>query len=179
MSVHALLRVATRAAHDRVDAIFSGFELGDAADYRLFLTAQAGAFLHVEAALDAAGVATLFLDWPQRRRSDLLLTDLSALSLPVPLADATMSFDSPAEVAGGAYVLEGSRFGGAMLARSVAPGLPRAFLDAPQLSGQWRDFLSVLEHLLPSPLQRRDAVAGASRVFDHFALAAGEATRDR
>ncbi len=179
MSVHALFRVATRAAHDRVDATFSDLDLGDAADYRLFLTAQAKAFLPVEAALDAAGVAALFPDWPRRRRSHLLRADLEALSLAVPAGESTLSFATPAEVVGGAYVLEGSRLGGAVLARSVAPGLPRAFLDAPQASGQWRDFLTALEQLLTSPLQQSDAVAGASRVFDHFALAAGEATKDR
>ena len=143
-----------------------------------FLTAQAKAFLPVEAALDAAGAAASSPTGRDAAAPPAPAPTLKRSALPSPQARQN-AIRNAAEVAGGAYVLEGSRLGGAMLARSVAPGLPRAFLDAPQASGEWRDFLSALEQLLTSPLQRRDAVTGASRVFDHFALAAGEATKER
>ena len=173
-----MLRVATRAAHDRVDALFSDLDLGDPADYRCFLTAQAAAFLPVEAALDAAGAAASFPDWPQRRRSDLLRADLKALGLAIPAA-RSVSFGSAPAVAGGAYVLEGSRLGGAVLACSVAPGLPCSFLTAPQSAGQWTKFLAALEQLLASCVHRQEAVAGAGCVFDLFADAARKAMKDR
>ncbi len=167
-----MLRVATRAAHDRVDALFSGFDLARPADYRRFLLAQAAAFLPVERALDGAGVADLFPDWPARRRSPALVADCDALGLAAPAPLAAPGFDSPAEIVGAAYVLEGSRLGGAMLARSVGAGLPHAFLAASPVGGQWRAFLGQLEQLLTSDVQRSQAVKGATQVFDVFEQAA-------
>lgn len=167
-----MLRVATRAAHDRVDALFSALDLADPADYRRFLAAQAAAFLPLEAALDAAGVADLFPDWAARRRSALLLADLDVTGIMVPAPEAMPQFSTSAGVAGAAYVLEGSRLGGAVLARSVAPGLPHSFLAAPQQAGHWRSFLGRLELVLPSHVQRAEAVMGADQVFDIFARAA-------
>ena len=171
-----MLRVATRAAHDRVDALFSGLDLADPLDYRRFLTAQAAAFLPVEAALDASGVGELFPDWHERRRSDLLRADLDALGLDLPPLLAEPTFASPAAVAGGAYVLEGSRLGGAVLARSVPDGLAHRFLASPLPNGQWRSFLTRLEQLLGSHVQRVQAVEGAGQIFDLFARAAARAS---
>ena len=166
-----MLRVATRAAHDRVDALFSDLDLADPIDYRRFLIAQAAAFLPVERALDASGAADLFSDWGERRRADLLRADMDALGLAIPTPIAEPHFVSPAEVAGAAYVLEGSRLGGAMLARSVPAAFPHAFLKSPG-NGQWRGFLVQLELLLASHVQRQQAVEGANQVFEHFARAA-------
>jgi heme oxygenase (biliverdin-IX-beta and delta-forming) len=167
-----MLRVATRAAHDRVDALFSGLDLADPADYRRFLTAQAAAYLPVEEALEARGAGALFPDWQDRRRADRLRADIKTLGLPIPAPIAEPVFETPAEVAGAAYVLEGSRLGGAMLARSVPAGLPHSFLVSPQRGSHWRDFLVQLERLLESPAQREAAVRGAAQTFDHFARAA-------
>ncbi len=167
-----MLRVATRAAHDRVDALFSSLDLADPADYRRFLAAQAAAFLPVEAALDEGGAQSLFDDWPTRRRADQLRADLDALGLAHPAPIDSPTFDTPAEMAGAAYVLEGSRLGGAVLARSLPPESPRSFLAASGRPGQWRDFLVRLEQLLGSHVQREEAVKGAGQVFDQFARAA-------
>jgi heme oxygenase len=167
-----MLRAATRAAHDRVDALFGDLNLGRAADYRHFLTAQAAAFLPVEAALDAQGVAASFPGWGERRRADLLRADLDALGLAVPPPLPAPSLPSRAAVAGAAYVLEGSRLGGAMLARRVPAGVPRLFLGAAAPPGHWGAFLEQLEQVLQSDVERREAVAGAGRVFDLFARAA-------
>lgn len=166
-----MLRVATRAAHDRVDAIFSTLDLADPADYRCFLSAQAAAFLPLERALDVAGADALFPDWSTRRRADALRADLEALGIAAPRDLPSIDFATPGEVAGGAYVLEGSRLGGALLARQVGPNLPTTFLASPQLSGQWRIFLSALEQALVSPVHHRQAIDGAVRSFDFFARA--------
>ena len=172
MSAHALLRAATRAAHDRVDALFGDLDLSRAADYRHFLTAQAAAFLPVEAALDRSGAAALFPCWDQSRRSLLLRADLETLGIAVPPPVAEPILPSVAAIAGAAYVLEGSRLGGAVLARRVSGNEPCRFLSAIQPSGQWRVFLARLEQLLGSDVDRREAVTSAEQVFGSFALAA-------
>lgn len=174
-----MLRVATRAAHDRVDALFSDLDLADPADYRRFLTAQAAAFLPVEEALDASGAAALFPDWPSRRRADHLRADLEALALPLPAPIAAPIFATPAEVAGAVYVLEGSRLGGAMLAKSVPAGLAHAFLAERHGGSHWREFLARLEQHLESHVQRQAAVKGAGQVFDYFARAAHRSMEKR
>ena len=51
MSAHAALRAATADAHERVDGLFSRFDISDPIGYRRFLTAQAVAYLPGEAAL--------------------------------------------------------------------------------------------------------------------------------
>jgi heme oxygenase len=155
-----------------VDALFSDFDLSRSDDYRRFLTAQAAAFLPVEQALDAAGAAALFPDGPARRRATLLHDDLDELGLPLPAPVAAPSFATSGSIAGGAYVLEGSRLGGAMLARGVAADLPRRFLSAPQPPGHWRSFLARLEQVLATHVERERAVTGAEQVFELFARAA-------
>jgi heme oxygenase len=155
-----------------VDASFSDFDLSRADDYRRFLAAQAAAFLPVEEALDAAGATDLFPDWTDRRRSALLRDDLDALGMTPTAPFPSPSFATNGAIAGGAYVLEGSRLGGAMLARAVAADLPRAFLSAPQPAGHWRTFLARLEQVLATHVERERAVTGAGQVFDLFARAA-------
>ena len=172
MSAHSILRAATRAAHDRVDALFGDLDLTRPADYREFLTAQAAAFLPAEAALDAAGAARLFPGWGQTHRSHLLRADLEALGLAVPAPIAAPEMASVAAVAGAAYVLEGSRLGGAILARRVPANGSCRFLSATHPPGQWKVFLSRLELLLQTDVERRNAVTSAERMFGVFALAA-------
>lgn len=170
MTAHALLRAATRAAHDQVDAAFSKWNLADRADYADFLSAQARAYLPVEQAVAAAPKGALG-DWSKRARGPLLIADLAELGIQAPAGEA-VAFATPAEALGGAYVLEGSRLGGAMLRKSVAPGLPTRFLSPPSIAGRWRDFLQMLEQELSSDVQRSHAVAGAQLVFDRFLRAA-------
>jgi heme oxygenase len=165
LTARALLRAATRAAHDQVDAAFSHWDLGDHADYTAFLSAQARAFLPVEQALADLG------DWSERARGPLLVADLADLGVTAP-ASEPFAFASPPAMIGGAYVLEGSRLGGAMLRKSVAPGLPTRFLTPSTVAGHWQKFLATLEQELASDVQRTQAVAGAQFVFDLFLRAA-------
>lgn len=163
-TARGMLRAATAPHHDRVDAIFSRADLADRDGYGRFLQAQAGAYLPVEAALTHAGAAALVPDWPARRRAPKLVADLAALGRDVPDDPADIAFDDAAAVLGGVYVLEGSRLGGAVLARGVPVEFPRTFL-ALDHSGGWRQLLDVLERELLSPEQRNAAVESASRVF--------------
>ncbi|MES2988772.1 MAG: biliverdin-producing heme oxygenase [Pseudomonadota bacterium] len=169
MSARAALRLATAPDHARVDAAFSQYDLSSREGYRRFLLRQAAAHLPVERALDG-GVA--IEDWPERRRADAIRADLADLGC-TDIAEAPFGgFSTPAEMLGGAYVLEGSRLGGQLLRKQVSDGLPTRFL-AKGSSEAWRALLTVLETKLTSPEEIAAAVKGARAVFACFEAAAG------
>lgn len=171
------LRRATAEAHAEVDGLFSQVDLASAAGYRAFLSAQARAHLPVEAALDAAGAERVFADWPQRRRAALLRADLEDLGGTITPGPAPLLTDA-AEIAGAAYVIEGSRLGGALLRRSVGDGLPTRFLSAPAEPGGWRALLLRLDEVLADDADLDRATDAARRVFALFA-AAGRTMTER
>ncbi|MFN3945689.1 MAG: biliverdin-producing heme oxygenase [Allosphingosinicella sp.] len=171
MKARAALKAATAEDHGRVDALFARLDLAGLDDYRTFLCAQAAAFLPIEVALDAAGAATVFDDWPGRRRADLLRADLDQLGAPPLPPIAAPPLGDPAEIAGAVYVLEGSRLGGAFLKRALPPTAPRRFLDAPQPPGSWRKLLEKLETLLYRSEQLDSAARSARRTFARFEAA--------
>lgn len=162
-----LLRAATAAHHDRVDAVFSRATLSDPLSYGRFLRAQAAAHLPTEAALTDAGVATVIPDWDERQRSALLREDLAELGLAVPPPSGALVLQGEGALLGALYVLEGSRLGGAMLVRSVAPDLPRRYLGA-QRQGSWRALQQLLDARLVTPADRNAAIATARTVFTLF-----------
>jgi heme oxygenase len=167
MSALSILRAATRSNHDAVDAAFSSFHLADADGYGRFLTAHARALPAVEAAL--AGVDGLP---PLRSRTLLLQADLDALGLAVP---DTLPLPTPSDQGsafGMAYVIEGSRLGGGLLARQVPAGLPHAYLSAVHLPGEWRAFGQALDGAAVDDDWVTSALTGAKRVFDLYAQAA-------
>lgn len=168
---HVLLRAATAAHHHRVDAAFASARLGVAAGYGAFLRAQAAAHLPVEAALAAGGVGAIVTDWSARRRGGLLRDDLAALGLDVPPAAGAIVLDTDAALLGALYVIEGSRLGGTLLKRSVAPGLPATFLGGGG-SGAWRSLLTLLDDRLTTDPDRAAAIRAAGAVFDLFAIGA-------
>jgi heme oxygenase len=170
VSAHAALRAATAADHERVDRLFSRFDLGSDADYRLFLTAQAAAHLPLERALEVAGAGELILDWADRRRSELLLADLEELGIEPPPSVPPPPVDGEPAILGAAYVLEGSRLGGAFLKRGLAPRAPRRFLAAPQEAGAWRKLLAKLEESLYEPTRVEEACETARQVFMRFEI---------
>lgn len=161
------LKAATAEAHERIDATYSAFDLSTLAGYAAFLTAQSAAFIPVEDALEQAGAEALVPGWTARRRASALRRDLAALGLAVPPVGSAPAFATEAAVLGGLYVLEGSRLGGAVLLRSVAPGLPKAFL-APENQSAWRAFTSMLDERLSSRGEIETATAAAISVFDAF-----------
>lgn len=165
------LKAATAEAHEHLDNRFSRFDLADPTQYGAFLSAQAGAFFPVEDALEAAGVADVIEDWPQRRRSDVLRSDLAALGLSDPAPVVSPALCSQADILGALYVLEGSRLGGAMLVRTVPDTLPKTFLT-PGNPAAWRAFVTVLDQRLSSQADLDAAAAAASAVFEAFATSA-------
>jgi len=157
------LRNATMASHDRVDDLFTHFSLADRASYIRFLKAHARALAPLEA-----------IARPAAPRLPLLAEDLAALgeSLPAPV-------DVPDEAGegfrwGALYALEGSRLGGAMLARRVAADLPRAYLSAVHEKGGWVAFQQQLDVQAEQGGKSwiDGAVQGAQAAFALFAAAA-------
>lgn len=173
---HRALRDGTQAAHEALDGLFARFDLTDRAGYAAFLAAHAAALMPVEAWLDAQGAESVTADWRERRRAGLLAADLAALGEPVPAAAPFAAAGDPASVAGVLYVIEGSRLGGRMLARGVAPGLPRAYLDPGLHSGErqpsWPGLLAALDRTIGDDVA--PAVTAARAVFARFELAGRE-----
>jgi heme oxygenase len=171
VSARAALRAATAEDHRRVDQLFSRLDLGSDAGYRLFLTAQAAAHLPVEIALEAAGAAEWLPDWPERRRSHLLIADLAELGVDPPAPIPPPALVDEASIMGALYVLEGSRLGGAFLKRSLAPQAPTRFLAAAQEAGAWRKLLAKLDESLYEPARVESACGTARQVFRRFETA--------
>jgi heme oxygenase len=169
----AALREGTAADHARLDLMFGGFRLDDPEDYRAFLTAHAMALRGIEQTLDAAGFADVLGDWPERRRGDAIAADLAALGAPVPSPLSVPALATPAAQWGAAYVVEGSRLGGALLARSVPDGLPKSYLGTAQPPGAWRKFLKSLDNALRFPQDIALAIESARAAFGLFERAGG------
>jgi heme oxygenase (biliverdin-IX-beta and delta-forming) len=170
------LREATAARHAAVDSLGGGFPVDRPAGYRRFLRAHARALPATEQALEAAGIAALLPDWPERARRHALLADLAALGEAPPPSLPFAPPAGPAAALGIAYVLEGSRFGNGMLLRQVradgsSKAPPVAYLSH---KAPWPVFLSQLEHRLSDPASWPQAVEGALAAFAvfHAALAA-------
>jgi heme oxygenase len=168
VTARAHLRAATAEAHERVDGLFTGYDLSDQARYGDFLVAQAAAFLPAEAAVSGGDIGTILPDWTARLRSALLLADLEELGRTAPPILSAPALTSPAALLGAAYVLEGSRLGGAYLRRAVPKELPVRFLAAPQPRGAWRDFLARLDRELAGDAALHGATQSALAIFRLF-----------
>jgi heme oxygenase len=122
----------------------------------------------IETALDTADFASVLPDWPERRRGASIASDLAALGEAVPPPLPVPKLATPAALWGAAYVVEGSRLGGAMLARSVPENLPKSYLGTPQPAGAWRNFLQSLDKALPLPQDIAAATESARAAFGIF-----------
>jgi heme oxygenase len=162
-----VLREATRPQHDIVDDVYSGFDLSDPHAYGRFLRAQSASISAIEAAL-AAPAQALLGDWPARARAHLLVADLADLGLAPAAPVQAPDFADNAAVLGAVYVLEGSRFGGAVLARRLAPGAPARFLTEGGEPNSWRSFIASLDQHLSSEEALETAVEAARAVFQCF-----------
>lgn len=161
--VRRALREATSDNHHRVDTLFSGYRLDSESDYGAFLTAHARALGALEA------VAR-----PASPRLSLLAADLAAMDMAMPAPLSLADTDRDGYRWGLLYALEGSRLGGAMLARQVAPGLPRAYLSAVHGKGGWVEFQHALDQAGADGGEGwlDDAVQGAQAAFALFGAAA-------
>ncbi|MGJ3626019.1 biliverdin-producing heme oxygenase [Sphingomonas sp. MMS24-JH45] len=168
LSASALLREATRPAHDGVDAAYGRFDLGVREDYAAFLTAHARALPAAEARMAMLPFAATLppravAGGGPRRAGRRAARSAGA-------ADGRRG-----RGVGDALVVEGSRLGGAMLARGVPAGWPAGYLGAVHAPGAWRAIRAAID----AAGADRDAawrgamVAGALETFDLYARAAG------
>jgi heme oxygenase len=169
MSLRTALRAGTSDCHADVDEIFGRFDLAREADYKAFLSAHARAVPAVETALESAGIERLIPDWKERRRRDLLLDDLASMDAALPPSLDAPGMRDDAALLGAVYVLEGSKLGGAMLAKSVGEGLPSAYLSPFGPKGGMKAFMDMLE---ASGADEAAAVEAARAVFALFHKAA-------
>jgi heme oxygenase len=160
--VHRTLRAATRNDHALIDRMLLPFALSRVDDYRMFL------------GFHFAALVSLRADWRVEDSEDFeqmlrcVEADLKTLGrapppVPVPLR-------TPATASTGlgiAYVVRGSRLGGAVLRRSVTGDLPTSYLDfVPALS--WAQFLPQLESIVGDANARDDATRAARAAFNTF-----------
>jgi len=157
--IRQALRAATMESHQRVDDLFSHFSLASAPDYRAFLRAHARALATLEPVAQ-----------PDSPRLSLMAQDLAALgeAMPAPLPMPSTGGDGFRW--GLLYALEGSRLGGAMLARQVADDLPRAYLSAVHGKGGWVAFQQQLDNAAAEgdAAWLDEAIAGAQAAFTLF-----------
>jgi len=168
------LRAATAPQHERVDAAFSAYQLDRPDGYRAFLQAHAQVLIPLEIALEEAGIEAMLDDWPQRSRRRALLEDLQALGSEQPLSTQSGAAPSPGWCWGAAYVIEGSRLGGRVLARRVAvanPSAPLRYLSHSDATPLWPSFLHTLEQQGPA-CDWSELLTGAHATFERFLDAA-------
>jgi heme oxygenase (biliverdin-IX-beta and delta-forming) len=169
------LRATTAPHHERVDAAFSAYPLDRMDGYRAFLQAHAQALIPLEIALEQSGIETMIADWPQRSRRQELLEDLQAICGAVPTSSVSVTPPLSAGWCwGAAYVMEGSRLGGRVLARRVAeanPSAPLSYLGHRSATSLWPSFLQQFERQA-AMCAWSDVVAGAHDTFDSFLAAA-------
>jgi len=174
------LRQATAQAHRELDARLGALDLGRLQGYRRFLEISAAALLPLEAALEAAGVAAIFADWPWRSRRAAIATDLARVggSLRVFESEPTLTRNA---MFGTLYVLEGSRLGAKYLLRTVtlsadpAISLATAYLGHGAGQHFWQSFVHALEHAPFMPGDEAEIIAGAHLAFSTFARSAERA----
>ncbi|MGN6270316.1 MAG: biliverdin-producing heme oxygenase [Sphingomonas sp.] len=163
------MRNATAQDHQAVDNAFGRFDLSVRDGYVAFLTAQSRALLALEAML------WQLPGW--RPRGGLIADDLAELGEATP---RTLPFAAPATAAeawGMLYVIEGSRLGGAILAKQVGAGLPTHYLGAVHGNGEWRAFRDRLDAAEAEDARggdhwRDEALSGAQAAFALFRDAA-------
>lgn len=157
------LREATMDDHRRVDDLFGDFSLATKSDYVRFLKAHAMALGAIEEAAR-----------PASPRLALLVDDLAALGEGLPPALSSAEDREGGYRWGLLYALEGSRLGGAMLARQVGDGLPKSYLSAAHGKGEWKAFQQEMDAAATVGDEGwlDEAIAGARAAFDRFAQAA-------
>lgn len=166
------LREATDASHRSLDAALSRFDLSDAGDYRRFLAIHAMVLPPLEGALARADFERSCRGWRDSGRGRALRKDLVGLGIE-PVVLRIVPRVSVAGAWGVAYVLEGSRLGGKILARRVAAGgEPLAIGNARFLSCAsilpWPRFVERLEEALASRCDLGAAIEGARMAFAMF-----------
>lgn len=174
-----LLRTATRAEHDALEASPVMALLQSAAPTREALCAAVAAQYRVyaatEAALRLAQPRALVVHPGYRFRAALAADDLERLGGAVPATPAPLDpFGSEAAWWGWFYVADGASLGGALITRHLAetaPHLPHLDLFDPYGADRariWRAVCTLLDTALADPSVEAEALRGAQAAFALF-----------
>jgi heme oxygenase len=175
------LRALTHAAHERVDMAFSQLSLTEPAGYATFLRAHSAVLPACERALTASGAESFLPDWPSRVRAPALRADLATIGAQPGAEIGDIGMLSPAAAFGMMYVLEGSRLGGAILARRLLdnPDVRCRAASRYLLHGEgqrlWPSFVAALESSPHVRADRQSTIASALQAFALFEAAANNA----
>lgn len=170
MTLRNALRAGTGEYHNVVDGLFGRFDIADRRQYAAFLLGHARVLPAVEQALEQGGVERLIPDWADRRRADMLRADLCALERAMPPLPPFSPLSTTDALWGAAYVLEGSKLGGAVLAKRVPTGFPSTYLSFQGPKGAMKAFMDRLD--ANSTVDHERAIAAARGVFAAFRAAA-------
>ena len=178
------LKNETSAAHDRVEALAASDRImngsltpGEYSDLILRNYILHAAF---EPLLDNATSrhAMHDLSYSERRKLALLERDIEELGLSLPniVFEPSVVADTPRQVLGCMYVMEGSTLGGAVIRRRLSSlpgfeGLPFHFYGCygDRTGAMWNSFRSVLTSLVQTPEHEQETVAAAVCTFDDVA----------
>jgi len=182
VSLHSRLREATRTLHDDLErAVDIDYQISSRARYIAYLMRLRAIYLAVEIALDPIDFKPLGFECGNRRRSELIASDLKTLvGEPVSLRDEISlephRINTIEAGLGSMYVLEGSALG----ARAIAPlveerlGLTRT-LGAKFFWGYgeagkpaWRAFLAAIDAIEPYSVQAEQVIESAEQTFLFF-----------
>lgn len=173
-------KTATAAQHRRVEQRFPILEPTlTLADYRFWLARLHGFYGPLEGALEPWAPA-MAIDWPARRKTFRLRTDLGYLGLSaeaiaaLPCCAALPEVGDLARAFGVTYVLEGATLGGRLIARQlsarlgVAAGAGAAFFTAygDEVDARWLAFRLRLADSVAAPELEARAIAAACDTFD-------------
>jgi heme oxygenase (biliverdin-IX-beta and delta-forming) len=169
----ATLRRATRAQHDRIDALMDLRRMQDRAHYARVL-GVCDAFLAGWEPTVAAALPARWQPWLRARsRRPFLQQDLHRLGV-APGAPARIpSFAGPASAWGSVYVMEGSALGGQFITRNLAEAGLHPQCGAAYFHGwgdatgaMWREARAILARELDSDIALAHACASARLTFD-------------
>ena len=161
-----VLRTATRADHDRVDALVSGLDLSTRAGFARFLRVHLACF----AALDAAASGPDGLG----RVVAALRSDLGRVEPRAALPTVALP---PIDPLAAAYMVEGSRMGTQVLrprwvaSRDPVVAAADAYFGLPPAPGAWRAVREGLSSIDPDGSRARRIVSDARAVFAAFEAA--------
>jgi heme oxygenase len=180
MSIRDRLKAETATQHqnleDAMNLLREDYTIGE---YGALIQAFYGFYKPFEDAVSAqADKLPAALEWPKRLKSHQLAEDIEKLGLPLPTRLAGPSdlpaLDTPAQILGVLYVIEGSTLGGMVISRHFKKILD---LDAtngaafyvgygPETVPFWKGFLAILESEVTAPADQDACVKAAADTFD-------------
>lgn len=178
----SLLRQATGASHERLDAAFGSVDLATRDGLARFLAAHAIGFAPLFPTFAGFIEGRLGLpcpDYPAMLQADLAALNVDAAALP--LLDVTADLEADGAAAGVAYVVCGSRLGLAMIRQKGYWGEAQGFRSAYMTDGRgheaWKALMPILKGRTYTAVQNgaaREAALAAFATFAHaFTASAG------